>query len=296
MTHHSSPHTPFRLPCFGRLAINTARLLIATTLTATATCSVASAQEVPKSFKIFNSIHYKGTPDLSRYGLLPLNLIYENRLAAANPDFPKQYTYSAASIDTEARAAEAKPGQIVSLDLESWGRGPGAIEKYAMAAREFKRVSPASKVGMYGYVPLANNLLYRAIHEHSPSLEKAWIRVQSQVSPVAQAVDIFMPSLYTYGPDSSAWTKMAQMAIANARKQNPNKPVYAYIWPQFYSSKDPQLSKFIPAKLWRTELETLYPIADGVIVWTTSRGSIEFSTSMPWFQETLAFMKAHHLN
>jgi hypothetical protein len=110
-----------------------------------------------------------------------------------------------------------------------------------------------------------------------------------------------MPSIYTYGTDLTAWEKTAQMTVAEARRLNPNKPVYVYLWPQYFPypayPNGPKIGDFVPPKMWRQELETLYPIADGVIIWSGQQvGAAKFSTSMPWFVETIAFIKEHNLH
>src|SRR5699024_8470088 len=132
--------------------------------------------------------------------------------------------------------------------------------------------------------------------------QKRWERIQDRMKPVAKLVDVSLPSLYTWGTDIEAWKKTAEIVVNKARAMNPGKPVYAFIWPQYYGSvhghnRNRKALQFIDAKTWRAELETLYQIADGVIIWSSTKGAngniLKFSTDMPWYVTTLDFMASH---
>jgi hypothetical protein len=154
-------------------------------------------------------------------------------------------------------------------------------------------------MGLYGIAPCCTWELYKYFSKNNLSALKNWKERQKLIQPITHEVDIFMPSFYTYGSDIDSWKKMVKVAITQIREEDPSKPIFAFIWPQFYGARskgrESYQGGFLPTKMWREELETLYPITDGVIIWTTGMGTTKFSTSMPWFRETLAFMKAHNI-
>jgi len=264
---------------------------------ATAKCAATTPKN---TFIVFNALHYNNTPELSLEGLHNVKLIYEDKLTSSPTYALGERLFSAPKIKAMAASSRSTPATVVSLDLESWGAGPKAIDKYVKSVQLFKKESPESKVGMYGFVQFANNLVYQSIDTHNPKLMARWKDLQRQVRPVADNVDVFMPSLYTWGKDANAWKKTAKITIEQARSINPNKPIYVYIWPQYYNNKEPYALHFIDQKTWRDELETLYQLADGIVIWSSNKDSegklIQFSKNMPWYTETINFMKSHDIH
>jgi len=263
-----------------------------------------------KPFVIFNSINYVGTPDLSKYGLRPIKVIYEADLDDPPSLFSSARRYSTKKISVAAQAAAQRKNGIVILDMETWGWNPGAMRKYAEAVREFKRDDPNSKVGMFGVMPTNIALPYTAYSKNRPELLKTWEKLQPIADPVVRAVDVLAPEVYTMGDDMKAWDKEARLIVQRARQAAPGRPVYVFIWPQYLSPHagckgGSKAAQFIPASAWRNELETLYTIADGAILWSPRWACSpdsdvtdypKFNEQMPWFKETLAFMRAHGLH
>lgn len=188
---------------------------------------------------------------------------------------------------------------LAVLDLEAWHFDASDLHKYLGTIQAFKLTCGGCTVGYYGYMPFANWLLYGYFaHKNAADLQQ-WLSFQRQSDAIGVASDAFMPSLYTWGTNITAWQRAARKAVAYARALNPNKRIYAFIWPQFDTHRAPTDLTFIPGAIWRKELETLYPITDGVIIWSNDKGPsgrrIKFSTRMPWYQVTETFMKQRDL-
>lgn len=283
-------------------------LCIAATTAFASTASATGGSH--EQFKVFNALLYKNVPDLTVYGIQPVNVIYEGSLNDDPESGSKIRRFNSAKVDSAALAAGHHSGELVILDMETWGWNPGAMQKYARALRKFKQADPASQVGMFGFAPAQHILLYKAYSSHQSAFENTWQTRQSIVSPVTDQVDVLLPDMYTFSPDVATWVKVATKTVAWAREKYPRKPIYVFIWPQYYADsvrvckKGSSELQFLPAAYWREELETLYSIANGVVVWSsptacTNAGKLEevhFSSDMPWFKATLEFMKAHNIH
>ncbi len=118
-----------------------------------------------------------------------------------------------------------------------------------------------------------------------------------------------------------AWKAYAIANISEARKYH--KPVYAFLWPQFHDEtkaclearkkqgdltspkilgcKDPGRDgvSTIPGDYWRFQLETVYELADGLVIWDYSKSKDEggdwndltnCKNSSHWWFQTLDFL------
>ena len=54
-----------------------------------------------------------------------------------------------------------------------------------------------------------------------------------QLRPLAGAVDILFPSLYTFYTDQGGWVRYAYAQIAEARRNANGKPVYVFYGQQY---------------------------------------------------------------
>jgi len=284
-------------------------LVVALALTFTVS-DVAVGAAVTKEFRVFNAIEYAGTPDLSNYGIKPINVIYEGSLNDPPSSFSKVRRYSSVKVNRAAKLAAQRQGTLVVLDMETWGWSADAMRKYSEVIHDFRSANPSSKISMFGVMPTHGYLLYNAFSGNKPHLVDVWEKLQPIAAPVTSKVDALTPSVYTMGPDADAWAKEAKLMVNRARQAAPGKPVYVFVWPQYYAGsagcKPGSINaRFLPSAVWRNELETLYPIADGVILWSppwvcSGNSRIvtrpRFSSDMPWFEETLKFMKAHNIH
>jgi AcrR family transcriptional regulator len=132
--------------------------------------------------------------------------------------------------------------------------------------------------------------------EHGGAAE--WRADNRRLAPIAAAVDVNMPSLYAYYDDRDGWVRQAKALVCEARRYS-DKPVIAFIWPEFHPSSKPS-GTAIPGDYWRLQLETLADIADGVVIWggyDLARERAEpWDANAPWWHETLDFLARHRRN
>jgi hypothetical protein len=194
----------------------------------------------------------------------------------------------------------------IVIDIESWGlpdgfaagtSTPAAIvlqqKKYLDVLAVFDQ-SPNLHVGYYGEVPVRNYwtpVKYRKNPDNgeTQSSYRAWQAANDFFAPIAARVDALYPSLYTFYEEPADWTFYAEEMVKEAYRVSKNqKKVYPYLWPRLHTDKT--LQTFVSGSLWKTELETLYRMADGVVIWNISRDSCAELAASDWWKETTAFL------
>ena len=241
-----------------------------------------------KNFKVFDALLFKETPDLSKYGFKKINLIYEDGVISTDYHVKDPVDIKRRFVDREKIVAQAKksmlaPGAPTCLDVEHWSIDNLQTQKYAIAQyvdliRQYRSVDKKSLVSVFHY---------------------------GSASPeIYNASSVIYPCYYTHDANPNVWIGMVNNSMIRINKYAKNgkkKPVYAFIWPQ----NNPQPGKpdfgykFVDRKVWRMQLETLYKLVDGIVIWSHYRDEkgklIYFDTKMPWFQETLDFMADHNI-
>ncbi len=239
-----------------------------------------------KDFKIFNALSFKETPDLSKYGFSKINLIYEDGVISTNYKL-KKGDFNWRFIDftkilKEANKSKTEKNIPVCLDVEYWG-------KYLY---DKNTKNDAEEI----YVTLIN--IYRTIDSKSLVSVFHYGAISKKINGVSNVV---YPCYYTHNNDHKQWISMVKNGIKSIQKQNVNNPIYVFIWPQYNpnQSKHDLGYKFIEPDFWRLQLETLYPLCDGIVVWSHYKDEngnlIYFNEKMPWFQETIKFIEKYDI-
>ncbi len=245
-----------------------------------------------KSFNLYNQVRYSGSPTSLLPYLLPIKIANESQLLNASDSTPNE-----AAI--ENFAAQVPPGELVTLDLETWPYYPAAqltstINRFLTSISYFKSVNTTSPIGFYG-VPPRQAYQWSSIDPvNNPGGYYNWKLISDSLARVAKNVDNFQPSFYSYDADTTSWRKMVDTTIAAIKRYSTTKPIYAYIWPQYHQGTGALQLQFIDTAIWKYELRTLYDRADGVIIWTSNKdpnnNTIYWDPNMLWWQATKAFM------
>jgi len=249
------------------------------------------------SLRLYQSLMYRGKPDLSSLGFAPAHIVDRNiwtdEKAREEVSLPKLRT-------TVARFAQQ--GGLVVLDIEHFAlRGSDrevqrSVDQLVSAADAARQVAGPALVGYYGMVPLSE--YWRPINGLPQGGFREWREDNRRISPIAASVDVNLPSLYTHYNDRDGWVRQAKALVCEARLMS-DKPVIAFIWPEFHPGSTPAGGD-VPADYWRLQLETLAEIADGVVIWggydmANERARV-WDDKAPWWRETLRFMERHREN
>jgi hypothetical protein len=247
-------------------------------------------------FTVFDGTLYKNVPSLASYGVQRINIVYGGRFwdrGQNKSDLPDETRVRRLARD--ARLA----GDIAVIDIEHWPTREkfGSVEeglfKYLTVLRWFQEEAPGLRVGYYGVPPIRD--YWRAIEGSSSAKFVAWRGENELLGPLASQVDILYPSIYTFYADRKAWVRYAIAQIEEARRYNPDKPVFAFLWPQFHNSNRLLGGRFLPADFWRVQLETVYRYADGVVIWggwdLGKNRPMEWDESAAWWHATKQFLR-----
>ena len=258
----------------------------------------ANAQPRPpaSNFVVFDSTLYSNKPDLSAYGIRPVTLVGSGTF---DPNWKQQPDVPPSVAQVQAAAAAAvRKGNPVVLDIEHWplAGAPSLVQdslgKYLLVLERFRAAAPTLSVGYYGAPPLRD--YWRAIKDPASPEYKAWMQENDGGRPLADAVDVLFPSLYTFYPDQAGWKKYAIAQIAEARRIGKGKPVYVFLWPQYHDSNRQIGGTYLPPDFWSLQLNTAREHADGIVIWGgwgTDNRPAQWDDKAPWWERTQAFMQ-----
>lgn len=248
------------------------------------------------AFDVYDGTLYKNKPNLSSYRLKPISIVYEGAI------FPNSTTLKFpdnAAIDKVSRAIKNSNQRKVVIDIERWPlvgsditvrNAVGNYNKFIKSLK-LKGLSGVS-LGYYGNLPVRD--YWGAVDKTTSTKYKNWQRDNDRVKSLAGVVDTVYPSIYTFYNDQLAWRQYAIAQISEARRVAPGKPVIAFLWPHYHeASPIPYRNQYVAADFWRQQLETMYRVADGVVIW--GGWQEQWDPSAPWWQETLKFMQAHNI-
>lgn len=239
-----------------------------------------------RSFDARSAMRFVNMPDFSGLGLREARIVYASEM------WPKAASRATPDLGyIERRTApkvKAKNPDLVIIDIEHWplsgsddSEVEGNIDRYVSVIGAFRRHLPNAKLGLYGMVPIRN---YWTPVKGDVAGVHAWNQDNARLQRLADAVDIVYPSLYTFYDDRAGWTRYAEANLAEARQYG--KPVYAFLWAQYHKSHKP-----IDAEFWRMQLDTVFKLADGMVIWSPARGRPRWNPEAAWWLSTVDFLE-----
>ena len=254
----------------------------------------AYAEALPKtakSFVVFDATLYKNKPDLSVYGIRPLNILYVSQFYKNNDSM--EQLPSRFRVKELANKAAIR-GDFVLIDIEHWPvKGMGAdvsetVYKFSELIKWFREDQPSLRLGVYALPPIQD--YWRAIGGPTGKGYQAWQAENNKLMSIAQSADAVFPSLYTFYPDRQGWEKYAVEQIREARRFG--KPVYVFLWPQYHESNRLLGGMFLAQDYWKLQLETAFKYADGIVIWGGwgETGPTKWNEAAPWWLVTKEFV------
>jgi hypothetical protein len=252
--------------------------------------SVLGFAQETRRFEVYQSMGFDTLPTavMDKHGIKQLTLYGHGHLWVKKDPFLPEPNF--AEIKNRASASKKNNDTLVSLDIEMWEFDPKVtsknkktIDRFVNVAKTFRQQSPDVRFGFYSQLPLRN---YWDPIRNSKKLASGyadWQAVNRSMQPIADQVDVIMPSLYTFYKDRAGWLIYAEENIKEARKYG--KPVYIYLWPQYTPDTDAKLARaeFIDHDFWKLQLETVFRLADGVIIWTPKGINQKWNENAPWW-------------
>jgi hypothetical protein len=237
---------------------------------------------------------------LDQLGMQLCRVSYEGRFGFRNKGAGKDYFPSDRILDRAAsdirKDAMHTCGRHAILDIERWSVGRDVDQATALInAGRYKSVFerlrlrlPGYAIGNYG-LPVYRD--YRATAGGpSSGLYQEWVARNTQMQPIADDLDLFLPTLYAFEKQAiEKWVAHAKAHVSEARRlARKGQKIIPFIWPQ-YHDRSKYAGQFIGYDFWKVQLETLYSIADGVFIW--SNQSNYPSPDDEWFRATRDFVE-----
>lgn len=269
---------------------------------------LAEAGHPPVSgdFRFYDATLYKGKPDLGRYGIIDIPVVYVSRIWKGwknMNDRQRSALPDRLGVLETARSVHSVSGRAV-IDVEHWdirARGREIHEnvgKYVQLLEWFREGNPDIEWGYFARPPVRDykrSILGRDHHKYF-----RWQKMNDALKPLAKLADIIYPSLYTRYNSPSEWQEYARQNIAESRRLAGGKPVIVFLWPRFKKSDQSYSLEYIPADFWRLQLETVYELADGLVIWggwdSRKGGRAIWSEQLVWWQELKRFLKEKAIN
>ncbi|MBN1607793.1 MAG: hypothetical protein JW940_14240 [Polyangiaceae bacterium] len=239
-----------------------------------ATGVAAAGTAANAAFPVFDNMFFEGKPDTAAAGLLPITILYENKIWPNEQNFGMPPGRD--EFEATVRRHLVQSGPVV-LDIERLPlKGPPGVAQsrltvLGMLADWARVAAPGRIIGFYGSGTLSN---VRPEHREL-ALE------------LAHHVDAMFPPLYTRTVDPAQWEARARTLTREAREIGPGKPVFCYLQPQ-YKAQSPRPLEFIEASYWKYELEACRRYCNGIVIWGRSRQAFDNSTG--WWTATVEFV------
>jgi hypothetical protein len=263
----------FSLKKTGMLCVVLATALCVTADITNAQSSQTTANKAGKNFPIYDNMDYKQKPDTTQDGLIPSNVIYENKIWPNRRDagtLPDRDTFQSL-----VRATASKPGPLV-IDIETISlRSPLEIARHNMETLKkladwAHEAAPGKVVGFYSTnifadLPPANMDVARELAGH---------------------VDAFFPPMYSFDDDHARWEKRAQTAQAESRALDAQKPIYFYMWPQYHVGSA-RAMRYVDGDFWKFQLQTARRYSDGIVLWGSN--TYVWNVKSGWWAATQEF-------
>lgn len=276
------------VPLFTRRALVRCGLwaLAAAAVGRSATNSGASIPAAPtRRFAAFDALLFRGKPDLSTLGLEPMVAVAAIWRAGA----PKDELDSAglkAALQKLPRSTRA-----LYIDVEAWelltddrAVRERSANHYLSTAQIVREILPDVRFGFYGVAP---SCVYWPIVAEQPAGLDLWHAANQLMLPVGDYVDFVLPSLYTFYDDPRGWAKFATATIAEARIYG--KPVYPFLWNQYFDGNLLLRGRQVNANDWTAELDLCARRADGVVLWGGSEQA--WDPSAAWWQSVKRLLR-----
>ena len=246
---------------------------------------------VNPNFKIYDGTLYKNKPDLTLYGMNPVNIIYASRFWKDWAEKPNLETLPDKNTIKQLAMEAKQKNQLTVLDIEHWELNPDNkikfsrnLSKYIKVISIFRQNSGSVNLGYYSKIPMP--AFTWSLKDKASDGFRQWEDINNNLTPISRAVDVIFPSLYTYSTDMEKWVQYAIENIKQARKYG--NPVVVFIWPQYSERKKTLANRFISTDFWLLQLKTVSRYADGVVIWGGwgGDGPMQWDNNAQWWKIT----------
>ena len=248
-------------------------------------------------FRIFDATFYTNKPDLRKFGIKKIPVMYSGLIWDRNEDrinLPREERVAVLAREIAANAQNT----FAVIDIEHWpwvehkGDVPLGMKKLITVLEWFKKYAPSVSFGYYAAPPVPDFDSANAVETTWRYIR--WQKQNEQIALLAQASQVLFPSLYSFSTNREQWVKSAISHIREARRYGTGVPVYVFLWPQYHEITRDRALEFVDKEFWRIQLETAKQYADGIVIWggwdLKKNRTMIWDDSAPWWVETILFL------
>jgi len=277
-----------------------------------------SYSQSKNNFRVYDAVMIEDKPDLYKFGFSKINVIYEDSLLIVNNKFPKnpnKRLFSETKFKKTEKLIDSR--YPICVDIERWTLYPKDlnenIPKFHNVTYKFKKKYPKVDFGYYGVLPFADLYIYDLVsklkkdkHGRSWLNQKGddwwgdWNYLNNRLISISRNNEIAFPSCYTRFKDKDVWLEATKIQINKIKELNPKIKIYAFVWPQYYAKGTTADEKYIERDFWEFQLETLYKLCDGIVIWmppfnSSNRSTINWDSNSDWLNSTKSFIKKYNI-
>ncbi len=253
-----------------------------------------------KSFVIYASVNYAGTPNLSADGLHPYRVINESEISTG-PDANDIYQPDSAKLAQLALSMAGTPDLPLLILNNSWIRDrssdqKGMVDRFETAWRIFKQHNDTNPLWFFQVGPSSLGGLRISNSNFFITLGNWTISAVAPTRPLRNIVDVIVPSLYVVDDDTTLWKKEFMVTMNEVKGDNTEKPVYALLYTDYFNQQGNFAKAYRPVSeaTWSVVLETVFRRCDGIIL--KNIGNAPWDEADGFWRATKRFIDAHKSN
>ena len=248
---------------------------------------------------LYDMAGYSGKPTPLSPGIVRGKIYYENQFFPTEDHSQAPPMGARQAIASHAIAQGLPPGTPYCIDIEVWktytvGGGDTValadakveLQKYIDTLVTIKTLSPTLQWGYFGAtLPMEDGFYAISKSPRDSDIRGAQYQKMVLQRKLAALCDILFPSCYTYSASEKEWLASFRLTMKMCRELSQSCRVLPFLWPQYVNGE-----QFIPATLWRAQLEACYEMAGGAVIWGKSATTWADAASADWWAETQAFV------
>ncbi len=248
---------------------------------------------------LYDMTSYAGRPSPLAPGIQRGRVFYEAQFFSSEDHSQVPTMGARQAVASGAIATGLPAGSPFCIDIEAWklytvGGGDTVsladarieMQKYIDTLTTVKTLSPTLQWGYFGAVlPMEDGFYAISASPTDSDIRAAHAQKTVMMRKLASLCDILYPSCYTYSQYEKEWLSSFRLTMKACRELSPSCRILPFLWPQYVSGE-----QFIPASLWRTQLEACYEMAGGAVLWGKNATTWADAASAAWWPETLDFI------
>lgn len=253
-----------------------------------------------KSFKIFSSINYYGTPtSFQNEGIHNCLMFTDMELSNGIRDANGIYQPDSNKVTTLANRT-LSASEPIFLSGTTWIRdrntnNESMLNRFARIKRIFRHRNSTSSISfMNSSSPSLNSLHVDFNNSNFSLVASEWM--ESFVKPtrsLSSFSDFILPANFAINDDTITWKRSFYLSVKEARLSNPSKQIYAHFYTDYYNntSNFGKANMPISYSTWEVMLESALKMCDGVVI--SSFGNSSWSESLPFWIATKDFINSN---